>query len=42
MVLPDDVSNTILFVDVKASDGHVDVGKQFTNKHEFSIREHML
>lgn len=38
----DVVPEATIYMDVKPSDVYVDIGKQFTNKPKFVIREHML
>lgn len=38
----DTVLKAIVYMDVKSIDVKVDVGKQFTIKHEFTIHEYIL
>lgn len=41
-VVHDAFSDTTLYMDVKPCDVHVELGKKFTNKLKFVIRDHML
>lgn len=42
MVHPDVVPKPIMSMDAKSVDFKVDVGKQFTNEHEFFVCDHMF